>query len=123
MRSIALLTLAGLFSASTALAAEGDPAAGQGAYEARCGNCHSLDPGVKKQSAPLAGVLGRKAGTVEGYKYSEALKSSGLIFDEATLETYLAAPRQKVPGTSMMVGVSDPKIRADIIAYLMRYGR
>ena len=66
----------------------------------------------------LIGVVGRKAGAVPGYNYSAAMKSSGLTWDEATLDSFLATPMKKVPGTSMPVGVASAKDRADMIAYL-----
>ena len=66
----------------------------------------------------LGGVVGRKAAAVPGFNYSAAMKSSGLNWDEATLDSFLAAPMKKLPGTSMPVGVAAPKDRADVIAYL-----
>ena len=112
--------LAALTLSSAALAAEGDPAAGKKAFDSRCGTCHSLDPAAKKMGPNLSGVVGRKAGAIEGFKYSDALKNSGLTFDAATLDGYLANPRKAVPGTAMVIGVPDAKTRADIIAYLAK---
>jgi cytochrome c len=67
----------------------------------------------------LQGLFGRKAGTIEGaHFYSDALKESGIVWDEATLDSYLAAPTKAVPGTTMMIGVPDAQQRADLIAYL-----
>ncbi|SDK69016.1 cytochrome c [Mesorhizobium muleiense] len=55
---------------------------------------------------------------MEGFRYSEALKSSGLVWDEATLDRFLAAPREVVPKTTMTMGVSKPEDRQNIVAYL-----
>lgn len=67
----------------------------------------------------LHGLFGRKAGTVAGFKtYSPALKASGIVWDAKSLDQYLAAPTTKVPGTRMVVKVSDPARRAALIAYL-----
>jgi cytochrome c len=84
----------------------------------RCAACHSLKPGENKVGPSLFGGMGKKAGSVDGYRYSDALKNSGLVWDEATLDSFLAAPAKKVPGTKMAVGVPNATDRADLIAYL-----
>ncbi|TIY05698.1 MAG: hypothetical protein E5V22_06395, partial [Mesorhizobium sp.] len=66
----------------------------------------------------LSGVIGRKAGSVEGARYSAALRESAIVWEGRTLDTFLAAPRQMVPGTSMTVGVPNAAQRAAIIGYL-----
>ena len=67
----------------------------------------------------LKGLFGRQAGTVPGFPYSQAMKSSGLTWDEATLRAYLANPKAKVPGNRMpFSGVKDPKKLDDLMAYL-----
>lgn len=63
-------------------------------------------------------LFGRKAGTSPGFNYSPALKNSGIVWDAKTLDQYLAAPTVKVPGTRMVMKVSDPARRAALIAYL-----
>ena len=73
---------------------------------------------MKKSGPHLAGIVGRTAGAVEGFKYTKALKSSGITFDQATLDAFLTNPGQMVPGTSMVIRLPDTKARADIIAYL-----
>jgi len=120
MRSLCLYVLAGLVLSGASFAAEGDPVAGKKAFESRCGTCHSLDSSVKRMGPHLSGVIGRKAGSVAGFKYTEAMKSAGITFDTATLDTYLVNPRKTVPGTAMVIGVPDAKTRADIIAYLSK---
>ena len=71
----------------------------------------------------LNGVVGRKAGSEEGYNYSTANKSSGLTWDEATLKQYLKNPRAMVPGTKMIFpGISNEKDIDDVIVYLKQFG-
>ncbi len=96
--------------------AAGDPVKGESIY-ARCQGCHSID---RNRIGPLhRGLFGRTAGSVAGFSYSKAMKSSGIVWGEATLDDFLAHPRQTVPGTKMTyAGIADPQERADLIAYL-----
>jgi cytochrome c len=99
-------------------AASGDPKAGKVIF-VQCAACHSLEPDENKQGPRLAGIFGRKAGTVEDFNYSDANKNSGIVWDEATLRKYLPDPQAAVPGTKMAFpGLKDPKQVEDIIAYL-----
>jgi cytochrome c len=109
----------GLVAFASAAHAEGDAAKGKAIY-GRCSACHSLTPeGARPMGPHLHGLFGRTAGTVEGgHQYSDELKASGIVWDEATLDTYLAAPRTAVPGTTMMLAVPNAQERADLIAYL-----
>jgi cytochrome c len=95
-----------------------DAVRGETRFKAVCGTCHAVDPAQKKMGAHLKGIVGRKAASLEGANYSAAMKASGWTWDKARLETYLADPRKALPGTSMMIGVSNTTDRADIIAYL-----
>ena len=84
-----------------------------------CKGCHTLDKGGNAGIGPnLHGLYGRKAGSMPGYDYSPAMKTSGLTWDAATLDAFLAAPGKKVPGTKMPISVSDPAKRAALVAYL-----
>lgn len=96
--------------------AEGDPARGEAIY-ARCRGCHSIE---RNRIGPMhRGLFGRAAGTVAGFAYSDAMKRSGIVWDEATLDRFLASPREVVPGTRMTyAGIADAQERADLIAYL-----
>jgi cytochrome c len=109
--------------ASVAPAMAADPAAGEKAF-AVCKACHRVGEGAKNTVGPtLNGVVGRPAGSVEGFAYSEAMKNSGLTWDEATLTEYLKNPKAKVPGTKMaFAGVKDDTKVANIIAYLKQFG-
>lgn len=99
-------------------AATGDPKAGKVVF-IQCAACHSLEPDENKQGPSLAGIFGRKAGTVEDFNYSDANKNSGIVWDEATLRKYLPDPQIVVRGTKMAFpGLKDPKQVEDVIAYL-----
>jgi cytochrome c len=111
-----------LASAGTALAA--DPAAGEKVFR-KCRACHTVEAGGRNLVGPnLHGVLGRAAGAVEGYKYSAAMKESGVVWDRAALDRYLADPRGFVPKNKMAFpGLKDAAERADLIAYLEQASR
>ena len=101
--------------AATSTGPNGDPAHGKALYQA-CTGCHSID---ENELGPKhRGVFGRHAGSIADYAYSAALKTSGLTWDSATLDRWLANPSQLVPGTKMYFKIDDAKSRADIIAYL-----
>ena len=67
-----------------------------------CKQCHKIEAGMNSIGPSLAGVVGRKAGTGAGFAYSDAMKNSGLTWDDATLTKYLADPKATVPGTKMV---------------------
>jgi cytochrome c len=112
---VATSALIALISSGQAYAA-GDPALGKSLYQNQCAACHALDfNGV----GPLhRGVFGRQAGKVASYNYSASLKSSGLLWNEANLEKWLADPEKLVPGQKMGLNVADSKDRADLIAFI-----
>ena len=85
-----------------------------------CASCHSLTPDHNMTGPSLAGVIGRKAGTLGSFqRYSEALKSSGVTWDEPTLDAWLEKPEAFIPGSRMTFpGIRDAQDRADIVAYL-----
>lgn len=87
-----------------------------------CEACHALTPGAQSISGPnLSGLIGRKAGTAAGYTYSRAMQDSGITWDRATLDRFLAHPAAAVPGTVMtFVGVKDGQDRADLVCHLER---
>lgn len=91
---------------------------GQAVFEQRCTVCHSLQPKPGKMGPPLAGVAGRKAGTVAGYGYSNALKASNITWTPEALDNFLKAPGKAVPGTKMLVGAPGAEDRAAVIQYL-----
>lgn len=126
MKSISLLTLATSFAfaalAGTALAS-GDPASGEKVF-AKCKACHQVGEGAKNAVAPeLNGINGRKAAAVEGYNYSDPLKSSGITWDEATFKEFVKNPKAKVPGTKMIFpGLASDKDQEDVWAFVSQFG-
>jgi cytochrome c len=118
----AALALAPAASGGSASAA-GDPAAGEAKFKV-CRICHQIGEGARNFVGPeLNGVVGRKAGSVPGYNYSDANRNSGLVWDEATLAKYLRNPRAVVPGTKMAFpGLVSDQDAADVIAYLKQFG-
>lgn len=112
-----LLALAALAAASPALAA-GDAERGADLYEQRCYACHSLD--ANRIGPKHRGVYGRKAGSVADFGYSAGVRASTVVWDEATLDRWLANPQAVIAGTRMAFRVGDAADRADLIAYLRR---
>ncbi len=109
--------------AINASADAGDPAAGEKVF-AKCRICHAIGPGATNKVGPeLNGVVGRPAGSAPGYNYSEANKTSGIVWAEEDLTTYLHDPRGVVPGTKMtFAGLKKDEDVANVIAYLKQFG-
>lgn len=101
-----------------------DATAGEQVFKRLCLPCHDVGPEAKiKLGPPLNGIDGRKAGTFEGFNYSEANKSSGIVWSEQSFPTYIRAPMQAMPGTRMaFVGIKNDKDIADLWAYLKEFG-
>ncbi|HEX2115790.1 MAG TPA: cytochrome c family protein [Alphaproteobacteria bacterium] len=99
-------------------AAAGDPARGEQLWR-KCASCHTLDANGRNRAGPrLHGIFGRVAGSVPDYSYSEALKKSGIVWDDATLDAYLKDAEAFVPGTKMYGGLSQDADREDLLAFL-----
>ena len=102
-------------------AAQGEARRGAEVY-ARCAACHAL--AYDRVGPRHCGLLGRKAGSVAGFDYSPAMKRSGIVWNMKTLDRFLAAPLERVPGTTMTyAGIPDAQERADLIAYLASANR
>jgi len=112
--------------------AAGDAAKGEKVYK-KCKVCHSFEAGKNGQGPTLHGVMGRKAGTLEGFKFSDAIKESGIVWDEETIDGYVENPKKYIPKNKMAFpGIkakkshSDAKKakkaqqRADLIAYIKK---
>lgn len=99
--------------------AEGDPAKGERLFN-RCKACHTIEKGGADRQGPnLHGVFGRTAGTKEGYNYSKAMKASGVVWDNDSLDAYITNPRAFIPGNKMIfAGLKSEAQRADLLAYL-----
>lgn len=83
-----------------------------------CRSCHATQAGQNGIGPTLAGIVGSKAGAAPGYAFSPALKASGIVWDRASLDTWLKGPMRMVPGTKMVIPVSDPAKRKAIIDYM-----
>ena len=117
MRRIRFAALAGVAligGAGPAMAQ--DAAKGAGVYQDHCSACHVLN-GIG-QGPSLVGVVGRKAASLSGFSYSDAMTASGLTWTPANLDRFLSGPTKLVPGTAMRAIVADPTERRDLIAYL-----
>jgi cytochrome c len=110
------LAAAGAMALAAPPAMVGNAPAGEAVYE-RCLACHAL--AYDRTGPRHCGLFGRRAGSVPGFAYSDAMKRSRIVWDEKTLNLFLADPLKTVPGTSMgYAGVKDDQERADLIAYL-----
>ena len=118
-----LVVAAGALLALPTLALAQDADAGKKVF-AKCAPCHSIGPGATNKVGPnLNGVIGRKAGTAEGFAYSDAMKNAGWVWDEAIFKEYITDPKKKVPGNKMLFpGVKDETERDDIYAYVSGFG-
>ncbi len=95
---------------------QGDATRGKATFERRCTGCHALD---QNRGGPrLAGVYGRKSGTVPDFPYSRELKQAGIVWNERSLNAWLTDPDTLVPGNDMSFHVPKPDERRDVIAYL-----
>ena len=117
----AVLFAAALAAAAGNAAAKGDAKKGEEIYS-RCLACHAL--GYDRTGPHHCGLFGRKAGTVPGFAYSDAMKRSNITWSAKTLDRFIEDPMKTVPGTAMgYAGVKDPQERADLIAYLEAAGK
>jgi cytochrome c len=120
MWAAALIAMAG---GAGAAHADGDAARGEQRFE-DCVACHSTERGVNKLGPSLNGVLDRKAGELADFRYSPAIKRSGITWTAQTLDTFIADPQQAVPANRMpYAGMPDARDRADLIAYLSKVSK
>ena len=126
MKLIKVLPLIALgFGLSTIPAlASGDAAAGAKVFK-KCKACHVVDAEKHKTGPHLVDIIGRVAGSADGYKrYSNAMKLSGIVWNEETLDGYLEKPKAYVKGTRMLfAGLRKKEDRANVIAYLKSYSK
>ena len=119
MREFGIAALLAVALLTPALAEQGDAVRGQRDFRA-CAPCHSLEPGRNITGPSLADLWGRKAGSLPGFdRYSDALKSSGIIWDDRALDGWLTDPKRMVPDNDMPFdGIRDSGTRADLLAFL-----
>ncbi len=108
--------LAVLAGAATLMAWGTPQKRGKDLFARRCSGCHALDTNM--EGPRLRGVFGRKAASVPGFEYSEALKKAAIHWDAAALERWLTDPNAMAPGTDMEFGLKDGEERKAVIAYL-----
>ena len=101
-----------------------DAAAGEKSFN-KCRACHQVGESAKNTVGPvLNGLFGRKSGTVEGYGYSDANKTSGIIWDEVTFADYIKDPKARIPGTKMsFAGIKNEQEIKDLTAFLKQFGK
>jgi cytochrome c len=120
MKYVVLLMAAAYLSAAGIARADGDAARGEKKFE-ECAACHKTERGEDNVGPSLQGIFGRKAGALADFRYSPALKRSGITWAAQTLDTFLADPQKAVPANRMpYAGLSDAGDRADLIAYLQK---
>lgn len=124
IRSTALLAAITFSMGAGAALAEGDATKGEKIFK-KCKACHSTEEGKKKIGPSLFGIIGRTAGTVEGFKYSKAMVAygeSGVSWSSESLDEFLSGPKKVVKGTKMVFpGLKKPEDRANVIAYLDQF--
>jgi len=110
-----------LSSLGTAAAQSGDAAKGERVF-AQCKACHTVEKGGRNGIGPnLFGIFGSKAGVVEGFNFSDALKASGIVWDDRTMAEFLKDPKGRIPGNKMVfVGIRRPDQLNDLLAYLKK---
>jgi cytochrome c2 len=117
MPAFAGMTMAFVFTA-TANAQQGDAARGEQKF-VECAACHSVEKGVTNVGPTLAGIFGRQAGALADYRYSAAMRKSGITWTPQALDEYIADPQKRIPANRMpYAGLPDAAARADLIAYL-----
>jgi cytochrome c len=119
MKGLTQLVLFAFFAVTPALAQSGDPQRGQRDFRA-CAPCHSLQPDRNMTGPSLANLWGRKAASLPSFdRYSDALKNSGIIWDDRSLDGWLTDPQRMVPDNEMpFEGIKDQQTRADLLAFL-----
>jgi len=107
-------------TAATAIAQQGDARRGEKVFET-CRACHAADGKTNQIGPGLHGVFDRKAGERDDFRYSPAMRKSGVAWNPQTLDTFLADPQKFVPANRMpFSGLPDARERADVIAYMMQ---
>ena len=123
IRMSALLGAAALLAATGTAHAQGDAARGEKLFE-QCHACHSTERGANEVGPTLFGVFNRKAGELDDFRYSPALKRSGITWTAQMLDEFVADPQKKVRGNRMPYsGMPDGRERSDLIAYLQKVSK
>jgi cytochrome c len=119
MKFLAILGVSLMMALSGGAASAADAGKGAKVFK-KCKACHALKAGKKKVGPSLHAIFGKEAAKMKGFKYSKAMKKSGAVWDEATLDAFLTKPKKFMKGTKMaFAGLKKKKDRDNIIAYLM----
>ena len=119
MKFMAILGMALMLAMSGGSAQAGDASKGKKVFK-KCKACHSVKAGKKKVGPTLHGIMGKKAAQMKKFKYSKAMKKSGVTWDEATLDKFLTKPKKFMKGTKMSFGgLKKKKDRDNVIAYII----
>lgn len=118
MRKVVIALLASALTGWVGAAPAQETDAGQRLFQQRCGACHQIATPRNGVGPNLQGVIGRKAGSIEGFNYSPALRESGVTWDAATLDTFLSNPAAMVRGTRMTQRFNNAEERRTIIGFL-----
>ena len=120
MKRTTLAMLAVFLAASNTARADGDAKRGEKLFE-ECRACHAADAGPNGVGPSLRGVFGRRAGVAEDFRFSPALKKSGITWSPQTIDSYIADPQKAVPANRMpYAGMPEARDRADLIEYLQK---
>ena len=122
-RSLVIAAALGVAVAASGSAAAADVAAGEKVFK-KCKACHTIEAGGKNKIGPnLAGIFGRQAALVEGYKYSKALRRSEITWDDTNMTEWLASPKKMLKGNKMAFpGLRNEEDIANVIAYMKEAG-
>lgn len=116
MATTLLMTLLPLAAAR----ADGDPARGEARFQ-ECAACHRLEAGANEVGPSLHGIFTRNAGELADFRYSPAMKRSGVVWTAQTIDQYIADPQAMIPANRMpYAGMASASDRADLIAYLVK---
>ncbi|MBX6366756.1 MAG: cytochrome c family protein [Rhodospirillales bacterium] len=116
LSTIAAASLVAIFSVAGSAYAND---AGEKVFKKYCTACHTVEAGKNRVGPSLAGIVGRKAGSVPGFAYSDANKNSGVVWDEDKLNEYLENPKKFMPGTKMVfAGIKKEEERKALIDFL-----
>jgi cytochrome c len=87
-------------------------------FQQRCASCHAVQPGKNGVGPSLFAIVGRQAGSVEGARYSDAMRAAATVWDDQTLDRFLGNPRLSIPGTSMSIAIQNPGERKALVDFL-----